>query len=276
MGRPMAQRLRAAGYAVSGWNRSLLPADLLPDLPRVTDWEQAAQADVCVLMLSDSAAVDAVLPQLEPHLRAGQVVIDMGTSDPAHSQRHAQRLAQRGIGWVDAPVSGGPEGAAAGTLAIMVGGASHDVARVELVLRTMGSSVVHVGAPGAGHAAKIVNQLIVGLTIEAVAEALLLAEYSGIDPALVQAALAGGFADSKILQLHGTRMIRRTYLPGAKASTQLKDLRLAHALAAAHGLILPHLESTIARYEALVARGSGDEDHSALHRLLDPSAPAPV
>ncbi len=274
MGRPMAERLLAAGYAVSGWNRSLLPADLLPDLPRATDWEQAAQADVCVLILSDSAAVNTVLAQLEPHLHAGQIVIDMGTSDPAHSQRHAKRLARRGIGWVDAPVSGGPEGAAAGTLAIMVGGTAPDVAHVEPVLRTLGHNVVHVGRPGAGHAAKIVNQLIVGLTIEAVAEALLLAEHSGIDPALVQAALAGGFADSKILQIHGTRMINHAYVPGSKASTQLKDLRLAHALAASAGLRLPHLESTIARYEVLVARGSGDEDHSALHRLLDPSASA--
>jgi len=273
MGRPMAERLLAAGYAASGWNRSPLLADLSPDLPRATSFEQAAQADVCVLMLSNSAAVDAVLAQLEPHLGAAQMVIDMGTSDPAHSQRHAERLAQRGIGWVDAPVSGGPEGASAGTLAIMVGGTAHDVARVEPVLRTLGSNVVHVGGPGAGHTAKIVNQLIVGLTIEAVAEALLLAEHSGIAPALVQAALAGGFADSKILQIHGTRMINRAYVPGAKASTQLKDLRLAHALATAQDLTLPHLESTIARYEALVARGGGDEDHSALHRLLDPSAP---
>jgi 3-hydroxyisobutyrate dehydrogenase-like beta-hydroxyacid dehydrogenase len=269
MGRPLAQRLLAAGYAVSGWNRSPVSSDLLPALLRCADLQQAARAEVCVLMLSDTTAVEAVLAQLEPHLQDGQIVLDMGTSDPVRSRRHAERLARRGVGWVDAPVSGGPEGAAAGTLAIMVGGSEHDVARVEPVLATLGSNVVHVGGPGAGHTAKIINQLIVGLTIEAVAEALVLAEQSGLDPALVQAALAGGFADSKILQIHGTRMINRAYVPGAKVTTQRKDLRLAQALAARVGLSLPHLESTSARYEVLVACGEGELDHSALHRLLD-------
>lgn len=271
MGRPMAQRLLAVGYTVSGWNRSPLPAELLPDVRRCVDVGDAAQSDVCVLMLSDSNAADTVLAQLEPRLQAGQLVVDMGTSDPTHSRRHAERLAQRGIGWVDAPVSGGPEGAAEGTLAIMVGGQAHDVVRVQPMLAVLGRNIVHVGGPGAGHSTKIINQLIVGLTIEAVAEALILAEQSGLDPTLVQAALAGGFADSKILQIHGTRMINRAYTPGAKVRTQLKDLRLAQALAEGANLDLPHLEHTIKRYEELVARGDGDLDHSALHRLLDPA-----
>jgi len=128
--------------------------------------------------------------------------------------------------------------------------------------------VVYVGQAGMGHVVKVINQVIVGLTIEAVAEALTLAEKSGVDPRLVQQALKGGFADSKILQLHGTRMIERTYVPGAAATIQLKDLRLARALAETDTLELPHVESLIALYEKLVAQKDGHLDHSAIHKLL--------
>jgi 3-hydroxyisobutyrate dehydrogenase-like beta-hydroxyacid dehydrogenase len=220
------------------------------------------------MMLADSDAVDAVLSRLEPHLSAGQMVLDMGTSDPARSRAHARRLGAKGIGWVDAPVSGGPEGAKTGTLAIMAGGTKADFDRAKPLLETLGSNVVHVGDPGAGHTMKLINQVIVGLTIEAVAEALTLAEKSGIDPRLAQRALKGGFADSRVLQLHGTCMISRTYVPGGKAETQLKDLRLAASLAAAVSARLPHLESTVALYETLLAQGDGELDHSALHKLL--------
>jgi 3-hydroxyisobutyrate dehydrogenase-like beta-hydroxyacid dehydrogenase len=268
MGRPMARRLIERGVATRGWNRSRLPDDVVGGIPLVASIEEASRADVCMLMLVDSDATDAVLAQIEPHLRAGQIVLDMGSSDPARSREHAPRLAARGIGWVDAPVSGGPEGAASGTLAIMVGGAEDHVARARLILDALGGSVVRVGGPGAGHTTKVINQLIVGLTIEAVAEALTLAERCEVDPRLVQQALRGGFADSRILQLHGTRMIERAYAPGGRARVQLKDLRFALGLAAGRGLHLPHLESTAARYEALVAQGDGDLDHSALHKLL--------
>jgi len=157
-------------------------------------------------------------------------VIDMGTSDPSRSRAHASRLTAKGIGWVDAPVSGGPEGAAKSSLAIMAGGSEPDFARARPILEKLGR-VVRVGEAGAGHTMKIVNQLIVGLTIEAVAEALTLAEKAGLDPRLVQKALAGGFADSKILQVHGSRMIARSYVPGGKVKTQLTDLLLARDLA---------------------------------------------
>lgn len=268
MGRPMARTLAARGFQVRGWNRSPLPPELTAGIPLVPTLDEAARAGICLLMLADSDAVDAVLGRLEPHLRPGQLVLDMGSSDPSRSRVHAQRLAAAGIGWVDAPVSGGPEGTASGTLAIMAGGSEGDFARAKPLLDALGSSVVRVGGPGAGHTVKVVNQLIVGLVIEAVAEALTLAEKCGIDPRLVQQALRGGFADSRILQIHGTRMIERTYTPGGRARTQLKDLRLAEALAREAGVRLPHLESAIALYEALVARGEGDLDHSALHRLL--------
>ncbi|MDR7519130.1 MAG: NAD(P)-dependent oxidoreductase [Armatimonadota bacterium] len=268
MGRPMARTLIARGFDVRGWNRSPLPADLVEGIPLASSLEEAARAEVLLLMLADSDAVDAVLSRLDPSLRPGHLVVDMGSSDPSRSEAHARRLAARGIGWVDAPVSGGPEGAAAGSLAIMAGGTPEDFARARPVLDALGGNVVRVGGPGAGHTVKVINQLIVGLTIEAVAEALTLAERSGIDPRLVQQALRGGFADSKILQIHGTRMIERAYVPGGKVKTQLKDLRLALALAARLGLRLPHLESAAARYDALVRRGDGELDHSALHRLL--------
>lgn len=230
--------------------------------------EDAARAEVSLFMLADSEATDAVLSQIEPHLRPGHLILDMGSSDPSRSMIHARRLAAGGIGWVDAPVSGGPDGAASGTLAIMGGGTDADFARAGPVLDALGSNVAHVGGPGAGHTVKAINQVIVGLTIEAVAEALTLAEKSGIDPRLVQRALRGGFADSRILQVHGTRMINRSYTPGGRAKAQLKDLRLALDLAAKASIRLPHLASTAILYEALVARGDGDLDHSALHKLL--------
>jgi 3-hydroxyisobutyrate dehydrogenase-like beta-hydroxyacid dehydrogenase len=272
MGRPMARVLRASGFDARGWNRSPLSPDVVEGIPLWPSLPDAAGADICLLMLTDSPATDSVLAALEPHLRAGQLVLDMGSSDPRRSKAHAARLAARGIGWVDAPVSGGPEGARTASLAIMVGGTDADVARARPVLDALGGNVVHVGGPGAGHATKVINQVIVGLTIEAVAEALTLAERCGLDPRRVQQALRGGFADSKVLQIHGTRMIARDYAPGGRARLQLKDLRHAATLAAEAGVHLPHLDSAIALYERLIARGDGDLDHSAVHKLLWPAS----
>ncbi len=268
MGRPMARTLVAAGGRVRGWNRSPLAPELTQDIPLCQSLAEAAESEICLLMLTDSDAVDAVLAQLEPHLSAGQLVLDMSSSDPARSKINAHRLAENGVGWVDAPVSGGPEGAAAGTLAIMAGGTLPDYERVKPILEVWGGNVVHVGGPGQGHTVKVINQVIVGLTIEAVAEALTLAEKAGVEPRLVQEALRGGFADSKILQIHGTRMINRAYEPGGRVASQLKDLKLGQALADALSLRLPHLESTLAIYERLAAQGNGDLDHSAPHKLF--------
>ena len=268
MGRPMARTLLEAGCDVRGWNRSALSPDLTEGIPLCETLAEASQASLCLLMLLDSTAVDTVVGQMEPYLKAGQVVMDMSSSDPTHSTDHAQRLVAKGIGWIDAPVSGGPEGAAAGTLAIMAGGAAKDFETVKPVLDILGGNVVHVGGPGMGHVVKVINQVIVGLTIEAVAEGLTLAEKSGVDPRLVQQALKGGFADSKILQIHGTRMIERSYIPGGKATIQLKDLRLGQELATTAGVRLPHLESLMRFYERLISQKDGDLDHSAIHKLL--------
>ncbi|MDQ7839890.1 MAG: NAD(P)-dependent oxidoreductase [bacterium] len=268
MGRPMARRLIAKGFDVRGWNRSRLPEDLTAGITQCPDLQDAAAAEVLLFMLEDSSATDAVLDRLEPYLRPPHLVLDMGSSDPARSRAHAAKLAARGIGWVDAPVSGGPEGAANGILSVMVGGTEADVSRARPLLEAVGGNIVHVGPPGAGHTTKVINQIIVGLAIEAVAEALTLAEKCGLDPCAVQQALRGGYADSRVLQIHGTRMVNRAYTPGGKARTHLKDLRLAQSLASSVGVRLPHLESVATLFQTLVDQGGGDLDHSALHRLL--------
>lgn len=267
MGRPIARRLVGTGIPVKGWNRSRLPDDQLSGIPLAAGIDDAAQANICLLILADSNAVTEVLARIERGLTAGQLVLDMGTSDPARSKVNARRLASKRIGWVDAPVSGGPDGAEKGSLAIMAGGAEGDYARVRPLLDALGTSV-RVGEAGAGHTAKLVNQLIVGLTIEAVAEALTLAEKSGIDPRLIQRALRGGYADSKILQVHGTRMTERRYVPGGRVKTQLKDMQMALSLAASVGARTPNLRTVTDLCQKLVDQGHGDLDHSALHKLL--------
>src|SRR5207244_10551078 len=171
MGRPVARTLLAAGCRTMVWNRSPLPEQVVADIPLVLTVKDAASATVCILSLADSDAVDAVLSQLEPHLRPSRLVIDMGTSDPSRSRAHAARLTATGIGWIDAPVSGGPEGASKASLAIMAGGSEPDFASARPVLEKPGR-VVRGGEAAAGHPMKIVNQLMVGLTSEAVAEAV--------------------------------------------------------------------------------------------------------
>jgi 3-hydroxyisobutyrate dehydrogenase-like beta-hydroxyacid dehydrogenase len=273
MGRPLARSLVAAGFEVRGWNRSALAPELTEGIPVAGSLEEAAEAEVLLLVLADSAAVGELLERLEPLLSPGQVVLDMGSSDPVDTRQRAARLAARGIGWVDAPVSGGAEGAAAATLAIMAGGTNEDVARVRPILEAVGANVVHVGGPAAGHTTKIANQVIVGLALEAVAEAIALAEAAGLDARLVQQALKGGWADSRILQGQGTRMIERDWVPGGKVRTLRKDLAMALELAGELGLELPHLRSALDIFDELVARGDGDLDCAAVYRLR---APEPV
>jgi 3-hydroxyisobutyrate dehydrogenase-like beta-hydroxyacid dehydrogenase len=274
MGRPLARVLAESGYDVSGWNRSPLAGELVAGI-RVVDLDEAAAAETLLLFLFDTDAVAEVLCSLEPHLRRGQLVVDLGTSRPSDSVERAARLAELGVGWVDAPVSGGPEAIAERRLAVMAGGSEPDVARARPILEEAGT-VVRVGGPGAGHAVKLINQVIVCLTIEAVAEALVLAETCGLELELVREALTGGSADSRVLQVQGSRMIARDYSPAAKATIMVKDLRLIAELAGAVGARLPHVDSTLALYEQLVAAGDGGLDVSALHKLrlaAGPQAP---
>lgn len=266
MGQAAASRLVANRLSVLGWNRTPLGVapESIPTVPRV---DAACSAPLIVLFLSDSEAVDNVLAQIEPFLGIGQTVLDMGSSEPWHSEKHAARLGARGIGWVDAPVSGGPEGAERGELAIMVGGSAECFAHALPVLEALGSNVTHLGGPGAGHTAKLVNQTMVGVIIEAVAEALALAERAGLDPALVTRAVQGGSADTRPLRAQGAKMVARDYAPRAHVTTMLKDLRMASELGERVGVELPCVERVIALAEVLVAQGDGELDISALHRL---------
>ncbi|MFZ9856822.1 MAG: NAD(P)-dependent oxidoreductase [Roseiflexaceae bacterium] len=268
MGIPMAQRISQHGYKVSLWNRSPVPNQPEVNVGYATLPTLVAHHDVIITMVTDAPAVATILTHISPHLRPGQLIIDCSSAEPAQSATHAVTLAAHDVAWVDAPVSGGPEGAHAGTLAIMAGGTDAAISRATPILSCCGR-VTHVGGPGAGHTCKIINQVIVGLTLETLAEALTLAEHHGLDIAAVQQALMGGFADSKLLQIHGTRMRTRQYIPGGKVSLQLKDLRMAHGLAQAHQLTLPFLETAIERYTTVIDAGHADADHSVIHWLLN-------
>lgn len=273
IGRPAARRLAAAGFPLRGWNRSALDPALAEGIPVVATLEAAvAGAEVVVLLLSDTVATCALLERLDPllsTLAAGAVVVDMGSSDPDDSRRHAAALAARGIGWVDAPISGGPEKTVTGELAIMAGGLAEHVAKARPLFEELGGSIAHVGGPGAGHTMKIVNQVIVGISIQTVAEGIALAEAAGFTVAEVQDATRGGNADNAQLRVMAPRMGRSDYEPAAaKVKTMAKDLRLALRLAREHGLELPQLEVALARYERLEASGKADWDVSALVELL--------
>jgi len=269
MGRPMAANLLAAGYRVTVWNRSPGKTATLVDAGAraATTVSQAVDgAEVVLTMMSDGAAVGEVLfgeAGAAAALAEGSLVIDCSSIEPSRARVHAERLAARGIGALDAPVSGGPSGAEAASLAIMAGGSEADYARGEPVLQALGRPL-RVGPAGAGQLAKLANQIIVGLEIAAVAEALLLASQGGAEPARVREAMSGGFADSLVLQIHGERMLERKFLPGGAARIHLKDFTNIVAEAEACGLELPFSRTALELFQSLVDRGGGGYDHSAL------------
>lgn len=268
MGAPMAANLLKAGFALTVWNRTPGKAQPLVDrgaLPAGSAADAVAQADAVVAMLSDGAAIDELLEGqgVADALAVGALFVDCSSIPPATARRHAGRLTARGVGYLDAPVSGGPSGAESASLAIMVGGGDADFARGEPVLRALGRPT-RVGPAGAGQTAKLANQVIVGLAIGAVAEGLLLAEQGGADPAKVKQALTGGFADSKILQIHGQRMLDRSFVPGAAARVHLKDMATILDAAAEAGLTLPLSQTVHDLFRDLAGRGGAGYDHSAL------------
>lgn len=237
----MCLRLLRAGFALRVWNRSAEKAESLRDegaQPCATVADAVAGADVVISMLEDGAVVGMVLAAAADVLPAGAVWIDMSSTQQGEALALHQVLQQRGCRFIDAPVSGGVAGAQAGTLAIMAGGAAADYAEVETVLAAMGRPTL-VGPAGSGQVAKLCNQLIVGGTLSIVAEALLLAQAAGADPAAVRAAIRGGFAESRILDVHGQRMLERNFLPGGQVKSQLKDLRNVLVAAADAGVVLP-------------------------------------
>jgi 3-hydroxyisobutyrate dehydrogenase-like beta-hydroxyacid dehydrogenase len=236
--------------------------------------EVAEQADIIVIMVADTPAVESVLTGPDGvllSLRPAALVIDMGTTAVPVTRRLAALVEEKGALYVDAPVSGGTIGAEAGTLTIMAGGSEQAFALARPVLSLLGERITHVGAIGSGQVAKAANQVIVGLNIGAVAEALALAEAAGVDPARVRAALRGGFADSRILEVHGQRMLDNNFAPGGKCTTQRKDMHQALELAAELGLEMPATALSRDLYDRLIDNGDGDLDHAALFRLYTKS-----
>jgi 2-hydroxy-3-oxopropionate reductase len=257
MGLPMAQRLIAAGYAVRVWNRDCSKTASFGAYAAQSCADAVAGADIIVSMLSDGAAVRTVMTNARPHMKAGALWIDMSST----RQDEALEFAAVLEAFVDAPVSGGVAGAQAGTLAIMAGGRAADYARAEAVLQVLGRPML-VGQAGSGQIAKLCNQLIVGATIQVVAEALLLAQAAGADPAAVRAAIRGGFAESRVLEVHGQRMLERNFEPGGRVKTQVKDLQNVLAAAGAAGLVLPVAALALQQFESIVG-DVPDADHSA-------------
>lgn len=271
MGAPMARNLLAAGHDLTVWNRSRDKAAPLADAgARVASdpGDAVAGAPVVISMLSDGPASDAVQVAAMDAFAPGAIWVEMGSIKPAEARAHGARFAERGMNYVDAPVSGGTRGAEGGTLAIMAGGDAETVATVATVLEALGRPV-HVGPVGAGQLAKLANQAVVACTIGAVAEAMLLLARGGADPAAVRDALKGGFADSTILQQHGRRMTEGDFVPGGLTKFQIKDLDNVLDEAGSLDLTLPAVEAVNDRFKVLRDEMAGGEmDHSALYLEL--------
>ena len=268
MGAPMAQRLCKAGFAVQVWNRTPDKAQALAShgaTAHAQVQDAVREADVVISLLESGPIVTHVLFELgaAQAMQPGSLMIDMASIKPAEARDHAERLNALGVAHLDAPVSGGTVAAEAGTLAIMVGGEASDLARALPVLQHLGKAT-HVGPHGAGQLAKLANQMIVGITIGAVAEALLLCAKGGADMAKVREAIGGGFAQSRILELHGQRMVERDFAPRARMSVQLKDMRNALDTAQSLGFEAPISALFEQLYAQAIDHGLTDLDHSGL------------
>lgn len=269
MGRPMATRLLQAGYSLVAWNRSRSKAEALSALHAdVADSPADAvrDADIVITMLEAGPAVAEVIQLAMPSLQRGALVIDMSSTRQSEAQAMHSILLERGVAFIDAPVSGGVVGAEAGTLAIMAGADKEDFARAEPVLRVMGRPTL-VGPPGCGQVAKLCNQLIVGGTLAIVAEALLLAQAGGADPVAVRTAIRGGFAESRILEVHGQRMLERNFMPGGQVKSQTKDLENVLIAAAAAGVHLPVTELVTQAYRSILDTLPNADQSAALLAL---------
>ena len=276
MGAPMTRNLATAGFTMRVWNRTMSKAEALSDVATVcpTAADAIAGADAVITMLENGAVVTEVLFGALSAAKAGTLFIDMSSIEPSVARDHADALESQGMYHLDAPVSGGEKGATDATLAIMAGGNAGDFADAMPLFAAMGRAT-HVGIHGAGQVAKLANQVIVGITIGAVSEALMLAQEGGCDPAAVREALMGGFATSKILDLHGQRMLDRNWVPGAPAAIQLKDMDNALDAAAEYGLKLPLTELAREAFAELAADPAlARNDHSAYLRWLEIQNPA--
>jgi 2-hydroxy-3-oxopropionate reductase len=275
MGRPMALNLLKAGYPVAVYARrpeAMASLTTAGAVACASPREVAEQADVIFTNVSDTPDVEEVVlgPNGIVHgARPGAVVVDHSTISPSATRRIAAALGERGVGMLDAPVSGGQQGAIDGTLSVMVGGPEAVFRRVLPMLEVIGRNIVHVGDHGAGQVAKACNQVVIAQTIAAVAEGLLLATAAGVDPAKVREALLGGFAQSRVLEVHGQRMLDRNYAPGFTSRLHQKDMRIVLETAHELGLPLPGA-STVAQYlNALVGGGDTEVDSSAIATVLE-------
>jgi 2-hydroxy-3-oxopropionate reductase len=275
MGRPMARNVLAAGFDLVVYDLMAQPVSELVAAGATaanSPAEVATAADVVLLCLPDSPDVEAAMTGRQGLLagaRAGQIFVDMSTISPVTARSMAERAASQGVIVLDAPVSGGQVGAVNGTLSIMVGGDAEALETVRPVLSAMGKTILHLGDSGAGQVAKACNQLVIAVTIEAVAEAMVLASKAGVDPAKMRAALLGGYANSRVLEGHGERFLARNFTPGFRTRLQYKDLNIALDAGRAYGAPMPATALVHQLYAAMMARGEGDLDHSALVTLLE-------
>lgn len=275
MGAPMAGHLLDAGYQlVASDHRGSLPEALVAKgLKKVTGHQALAKAcDIIILMVPDTPQVADVLfgeNSVASGLSKGKLVIDMSSISPIETKEFAKKINELGCDYLDAPVSGGEVGAKAASLTIMVGGEDKPFERARPVFEKMGKNITLVGPNGVGQTTKVANQIVVALTIEAVAEALVFASKAGADPAKVRQALMGGLAASRILEVHGERMVKRTFAPGFRIELHQKDLNLALQGAKALGVSLPNTSMTQELFNSCAANGGAKEDHSALVRALE-------
>jgi len=280
MGKPMVRNLLRHGFPVTVWNRTPERyADLVAEGASAaqTPARVAAESEIVIAMLMDWSSLVNLMEGpsgLAAALRPATTFVDMGTDPPARARELARTLEARGVAALDAPVSGGERGAIDGTLSIMVGGSEAAFRAAFPVFEALGSTIVHVGPAGSGQVAKTCNQLVVAVTIEAVAEALALAKAFGADPAKVREAMLGGFAASRVLDEHGARMLERNWKPGAAIKVHLKDRAHIYEAAQAAGLELPAARAVFERIKAFVENGGGGLDQSALYTLLDPDRAA--
>ncbi|OQS42226.1 NAD(P)-dependent oxidoreductase [Chromobacterium haemolyticum] len=274
MGRPCVLNLLKAGHQVAVWARSRERAEDL--LQAGASWAEspaalAGQVELLITNVSDTADVEQVLLGEEGAVHGagvGLVCADMSTIAPNGARRIAEKLGSFGVDFLDCPVSGGEVGAVNGTLTIMVGGKAEALERARPALQAMGQTITHIGASGAGQVAKACNQIAVGVGVAAVAEIMKLAQACNVDPAPVRAALLGGFAQSKVLDIHGQRMIDDNYAPGFKAKLHAKDMRIVLETAREQGIRLPEAERVSGLIDQLVAEGEGELDSSAIARLI--------
>jgi 2-hydroxy-3-oxopropionate reductase len=274
MGAPMAGRLLDGGHTLFVVNRKPVPAALLQKGARaIANGRAAAQAaDVVIVMVGDTPDVAEVLfgaDGVSQGLSPGKIVVDMSSISPIETKVFAERIEKLGCQYLDAPVSGGEVGAKAGTLTIMVGGREGAFEKVRPLFALLGKNITLVGANGDGQTCKVANQIIVALNIEAVAEALVFASKAGANPAKVREALMGGFASSRVLEVHGERMIKRTFEPGFRIRLHQKDLNLALSSARQLGLSLPNTAMAQELFNACAAHGGVDRDHSAMVKALE-------